>query len=664
MVATGGATLAYQWKKNGADISGATSSTYTTPATSSADNGAIFLVSVSNSAGTVTSSSATLAVTAALVAPVITTQPVNQSVVVGQSATFSVIATGGGTIAYQWKKNGTDISGATNSTYTTPATAIGDSGAVFTVVVSNASGSVTSAEASLTVTAEAVKPSITGQPYAKPVTAGQTATFTVEATGTSPLRYQWKKNGTDIADATSSTYTTPATSLADSGAGYSVVVSNDVGTATSSVGSLTVTSVPIISTQPAAKTVTAGATATFSVTAAGTAPLSYQWKKGGTDISGATSSSYTTPATSLADSGTAYSVVVSNELGTATSDAVSLTVTMAPVITEQPVAKSVDPGATATFSVTATGTAPFSYQWQKDGTDISGATSSSYTTPATSSADNNAAFTVVVTNSHGSATSNAAILSVNVPAGIGTQPAAKSVVVGDTATFSVTATGTGPLTYQWKKGSTVLAGETSSTYTTPATVIGDSGAVFTVVVTNRLGTATSSNATLSVFATRYSEVANASGGTYAKTECVKDNTTGLVWEGKNSSGSRLGTSTYTNYDSTSSAQKLIASGFGNPTQAEIDASTNSIGYKNSVNTSALCGFTDWRLPTKEELEGIVASSGSPRIDTTWFPNTQANFYSTSTPYPGDSYYVWVVYFVNGSAYNGYRYSNVHVRLVR
>ena len=665
VTATGSATLAYQWKKNGTDISGANTNTYTTPATSSADNGAIFLVSVSNSAGTVTSSSATLAVTAAPVAPVITTQPVNQSVVVGQSATFSVIATNSATSSYQWKKNGTDISGATSSTYTTPATAIGDSDAVFTVVVSNAAGPVTSAEASLTVTAEAVKPSITGQPYAKPVTAGQTATFTVEATGTSPLRYQWKKNGTDIADATTSTYTTPATSLADSGTGYSVVVSNDVGTATSSVASLTVTSVPIISTQPAAKTVTAGETATFSVAAAGSAPLSYQWKKGGTDISGATTSSYTTPATSLADSGTAYSVVVTNELGTATSDAVILTVTMAPVITTQPVANTVNPGATATFSVTATGTAPFSYQWKKNGTDIPNATGNSYTTPAASSANNNESFTVVVTNIHGSATSNAAILSVNEPAAITTQPTAQTAYTSLTATFSVTATGTAPLIYQWKKNGTDISGATASTYTTPATVIGDNNAVFTVVVSNSAGNATSNSATLTVNQ-RYSLVPNGA-STYALTECVKDNSTGLIWEGKTASPatSRLGTSTYTNYDSTTSAQKWVGGiTYANPTQADIDATTNSIGYRTSVNASNLCGYNDWRLPTKDELAGILASSGSPSIDTTWFPNTQASYYWTSSPYVGVSGYAWYVSFDSGYVNGNLRNYNFHVRLVR
>jgi hypothetical protein len=81
---------------------------------------------------------------------------------------------------------------------------------------------------------------------------------------------------------------------------------------------------------------------------------------------------------------------------------------------------------------------------------------------------------------------------------ISTQPANQTVLAGATATFSVTATGTAPLTYQWKKGGTAIAGATSASYTTPATVVGDSGASFTVTVTNSAGTVTSSAATLTV----------------------------------------------------------------------------------------------------------------------------------------------------------------------
>lgn len=81
---------------------------------------------------------------------------------------------------------------------------------------------------------------------------------------------------------------------------------------------------------------------------------------------------------------------------------------------------------------------------------------------------------------------------------ISTQPVNQSVLAGATATFSVTATGTAPLTYQWKKGGAAIAGATSSSYTTPATVVGDSGASFTVTVTNSAGAITSSAATLTV----------------------------------------------------------------------------------------------------------------------------------------------------------------------
>ena len=345
------------------------------------------------------------------------------------------------------------------------------------------------------------------------------------------MRYQWKKNGTDIPDATTSSYTTPATSLADSGTGYSVEVSNDVGKATSSVAMLTVTTVPAITTQPVAQTVIAGQTASFSVQATGTAPLRYQWKKGGTNIDGAAASSYTTPATSLADSGTVYSVEVSNGVGTATSNDASLTVTVAPVITTQPAAQSVLTGQAASFSVTATGTETLTYQWWRGNTMIDGATTSTYRIAATASGDNGAVFKVVVKNSAGEATSTTATLTV-APVLITTQPMAKAVAPGNTASFSVTATGTGTLTYQWKKdGVNVTAGVggTTSTYTTPVTAIADSGAVFTVVVTNSLGGTTTSNpATLTV--AKYSLVANASVEPMTKLNASK--TTAPVLSGK------------------------------------------------------------------------------------------------------------------------------------
>src|SRR4029078_1424676 len=142
---------------------------------------------------------------------------------------------------------------------------------------------------------------------------------------------------------------------------------------------LTVNVPPSITTQPASATVNVGATATFTVVAMGTAPLSYQWKKNGTAIGGATSASYTTPATVAGDDGAIFAVVVTNVAGGATSNNASLTVNVPPSITAQPANVTVNAGATATFTVTATGTAPLSYQWSRNGNTITGATSASYT---------------------------------------------------------------------------------------------------------------------------------------------------------------------------------------------------------------------------------------------------------------------------------------------
>ena len=174
----------------------------------------------------------------------ISAQPANQTVTAGQSATFTVVASGRGTIGYQWYKNGAPISGANFSSYTTSATSSTDNGEQFRVVVTNRNSSLTSSTATLTVNAAMLAPSIATQPVNQTVTAGQAATFKAAASGTAPLSFQWQKNGANIAGATSSSYITPTTTTADSGATFRVVVSNGAGTATSNAATLTVNSAP------------------------------------------------------------------------------------------------------------------------------------------------------------------------------------------------------------------------------------------------------------------------------------------------------------------------------------------------------------------------------------------------------------------------------------
>jgi hypothetical protein len=170
----------------------------------------------------------------------INSQPVSQSVTTGQTATFSVSAAGSGTLTYQWKKSGVAISGATGTSYTTPATTSSENGAQFTVVVTDSNGSLTSNPAILTVTTTTVAPSITAQPASQTVMAGQTATFSVTATGTGPLTYQWTKGGAAISGATLASYTTPATTTANTGSQFAVTVTNNQGNITSSAATLTV----------------------------------------------------------------------------------------------------------------------------------------------------------------------------------------------------------------------------------------------------------------------------------------------------------------------------------------------------------------------------------------------------------------------------------------
>jgi glucose/arabinose dehydrogenase len=186
---------------------------------------------------------------------------------------------------------------------------------------------------------------------------------------------------------------------------------------------------PAIITQPSNQTVAQGQPATFTVAASGTAPLSFQWQRNQVNIAGATAASYTLTAAAFADNGARFRCVVTNAIGSATSNEATLTVNSPPAITGQPSDQTVSPGQMATFGIVASGSVPLAYQWQRNQVNISGATASSYTTAATVLSDSGAKFRCVVTNTFGSATSNEVTLTVqSLPPVLATEDGSDSAV--------------------------------------------------------------------------------------------------------------------------------------------------------------------------------------------------------------------------------------------
>ncbi|MFN5560125.1 MAG: immunoglobulin domain-containing protein [Opitutaceae bacterium] len=173
----------------------------------------------------------------AVAAPTITTQPAGLSVNAGGSATFSVVATGGGTLSYQWTKDGVNVSGATASTLTLPSVSASSAGD-YRVVVTGSGGTVTSQPATLTVvTAQA--PTIVTRPLTQTVVVGARLTLSVDAAGTAPLSYQWRKGGNPIVGATNPSFTLPSVQVADAAA-YAVAVTNAAGTVVSDAATISV----------------------------------------------------------------------------------------------------------------------------------------------------------------------------------------------------------------------------------------------------------------------------------------------------------------------------------------------------------------------------------------------------------------------------------------
>jgi len=427
-----GTGLKYQWRKgkvnltNAGNIVGATSDMLTINSITSSDTASDYNVIISGTCSKDSSKNVSLKINAALA---ITTVPVNQSECTGSSANFSVVATGTG-LTYQWRKgmvnltNGGAISGATTASLVINPVSASYAATDYNVVITSPCSKDSSKNVSLAVNA-ATAIAITTVPVNQTECSGNAASFSVVATGTA-LIYQWRKgtvnlsNGAGISGATSDKLTINPVSSSDAGTDYNVVISGTCSKDSSKNVSLTVNAAIAITTLPVNQTECTGSSVSFSVVATGTG-LTYQWRKGsvnlsnGAGISGATTDALTINPASSSDIATDYNVVISGACSKDSSKNVSLSLNIAPGIVTNPVGQTVKAGASASFSVAATGTA-LTYQWKKGNTDltnggnISGATSDMLTISNVTAADSGLNYNVVV-----SGTCSPAVTSKNAP---------------------------------------------------------------------------------------------------------------------------------------------------------------------------------------------------------------------------------------------------------
>ena len=452
--------------------------------------------------------------------PTITTQPTSKTVNVGDKATFKVVASGDD-LRYQWHYQKPDdstwylVSNSGTAATLTLTAATHHNGYKYRVKVSNSAGYVWSNTVTLTVTSGS-KPTITTQPVNKKVNEGAKVTFKVVATGATAYQWYYKKPGGTTWNAVSNNGTSASYSLTTearhNGYQYRVKVSNSVGAVYSNTVTLTVNLKPVITTQPANKTVNQGAKATFKVVATGATAYQWYYRKPGDSTwtavkNNGTSATYTL-TTEARHNGYKYRVKVSNSVGAVYSNTVTLTVASSavPTITTQPVSKKVNEGAKVTFKVVATGATNYQWYYKKPGESIwnevsTNGTSASYTL-TTAARHNGYKYCCLVSNNSGSVWSETATLTLNLKPVITTQPVNKKVNEGAKATFKVVATGA--TSYQWyykKPGETawneVNNNGTSASYTL-TTEARHNGYKYCCLVSNSAGSVWSETATLTL----------------------------------------------------------------------------------------------------------------------------------------------------------------------
>ncbi len=306
---------------------------------------------------------------------------------------------------------------------------------------------------------------------------------------------------TSVTDNAASTFNFDGIALRPSGSGSSAasIIFNEVRVDVTTSG----TGVPpSISLDPHDASAYVGQNAFFSVVSDGSAPLNYQWYfNTNTPLPDATNSSLTLTNLQTTNSG-AYFAIVTNSFGSDTSEVAQLTVTVPvePTILTNPQSLTVQPGASATFNVSVDGSMPFSYQWYfNTNTPVAGANDSSLTINNVQET-NAGTYSVVVNNLAGSTNSDYAVLTIDtnpVAPSFVTQPASVVALTGGNAGFNAEASGTQPIYYQWLKNGSPISGATAATLNFTNVQNSDSG-TYSIIASNSVGTAASSNATLTV----------------------------------------------------------------------------------------------------------------------------------------------------------------------
>lgn len=495
VAANSGGILSYQWRKNGSSIPGATSDTYTINSVAAGD-AAAYNVIVSDGCGQVYSDHALAKIGLAIISQ----PPATTAVCPGAPLTLSVAAGGAEPISYQWFKDAGPISGATSPQFQVASASSLNAG-VYTVLVSNACGSQSSTNATVSVRTPVT---IQTHPQNQNPCAGQNGTFTVVATGTTPLSYQWRFNGSNLAGATQATLV--RSPIPGNLGNYDVVVSNACGSVTSNVATLTLNTadMPIWITPPVSQFACTGDSVTFTGVVAGPG-LTYQWKEfhqpssSYVNIPGATSSSLTFNNVTVADNGRAFILVVSNFCGTISSGSPEIRVELYPVsITQQPTQQVVCTNNTLTMPAEAIVSLPYTVTWRHNGTPIPGANSLTLVIPAMQPNDSGL-YDFTISTLCSSADSDVVSVAVTPydPPVITLQPVSQSVCPGAGIQFTVSATGGAGLGYQWRRSGQPIPGATGTTLVINPVTVSDACS-YDVAVTNGCGVAISQSADLNV----------------------------------------------------------------------------------------------------------------------------------------------------------------------